>query len=146
MKSNELRIGNLVTDEFYDSFKSIFVVDSVNEEGINLLIDDDGNYPEIAQRWICPEYKLDLLHPIPLTKEWLIEFGFDKYRGCYQIFLPNIQDKGAMYLSFENVSTIASLCDMRERLETVNLTNVNYVHQLQNLYFALTGEELTNKN
>ena len=42
----DLCIGNLVTDEFYDSFKTIITVNSIDERGINLEIEDDGNNPE----------------------------------------------------------------------------------------------------
>ena len=41
----DLCIGNLVTDEFYDSFKTIIKVNSIDERGINLEVEDDGNYP-----------------------------------------------------------------------------------------------------
>jgi len=72
--------------------------------------------------------------PIPLTPEWLEKFGFEyrnEYRGNGYIFdLPNskysccwFEDKGF-------------------RLLNLSYTWMPYVHQLQNLYFALTGEEL----
>ena len=65
--------------------------------------------------------------PIPLTEEWLVKFGFYKDKlevGLYhfndlEIFLPN-------YFTWK----------------TQFIDNIKYVHQLQNLYFALTNEEL----
>ena len=74
------------------------------------------------------EYK-----PIPLTEEWLLKFGFE----------------------FENKKFIKSSLCIREYQYgsglTIFLSNENfnfnvelkYVHQLQNLYHALTREELT---
>ena len=47
----DLRIGSIITDEYYDSFKTVIKVESVNQYGINLYIEDDGNYPEMAQQW-----------------------------------------------------------------------------------------------
>ena len=78
IESKELRIGNLVTDEFYDSFKTIIEVDSISDRGINLFIEDDGNYPECAGTWIEPEKRFDTIFGIPLTEEWLLKFGFEK--------------------------------------------------------------------
>ena len=52
-------LSPLLTDEFYDSFKTIITVNSIDERGINLEIKDDGNYPECAQTWIEP-YQLAL--------------------------------------------------------------------------------------
>ena len=136
MKANEIRIGNFVTDEFYESFSTIIEVESINEKGINLLIEDDGKWAEISDRWIEPEYKFDLLFGIPLTEEWLLKFGFVKIRGLhlckgYTInsgeYLVYIDDRGVYLKTNKNIV-------------------IKYVNQLQNLYFALTGEELTFKS
>jgi hypothetical protein len=70
----------------------------------------------------------ELVKPIPLTEEWLEGFGFEYSdlngdSGLWKI--PPFQIYGK-YNQF--------IYDYR--------LDVNYVHQLQNLYFALTGEEL----
>lgn len=132
MDAKELRIGNLVTDQFYESFKTVIEVESVNDKGINLQICDDGNYPECAKIWIEPEYKFNDLNPIPLTEEWLIKFGLIKLRspmlsfvlGCYEICFNPISEDYSVILKGGVICTL------------------KYVHQLQNLYFALTGKEL----
>jgi hypothetical protein len=57
--------------------------------------------------------------PIPLTEEWLLKFGFI-WHGDIKIlkgYLNNYVDGNGE-------------------------THLKYVHQLQNLYFALTNEEL----
>mgnify|MGYP006147183623 CR=1 FL=1 len=147
MEAKDLRIGNLVTDEFYDSFKTIIEVESLNDKGINLEIEDDGNYPECAERWIEPYYRLDQLLGIPLTEEWLLKFGF-KYNEEDEAF----QDK---IIHIENRDGDRYLPPhIKERLEgcfgvwfnssaSMLIQDVKYVHQLQNLYFALTNKELT---
>lgn len=74
---SELTIGSLVTDEYYDTFKTIIKVESINDKGINLCIEDDGKWAEIAQIWIAPEYyTFDKLRGIPLTEDILIRCGF----------------------------------------------------------------------
>ena len=71
-----------------------------------------------------------LVQPIPLTEEWLLKFGFisNPYEDRYEkgsIHIECLKTKGETYLWIEN------------------MPHIKYVHQLQNLYFALTGEELT---
>jgi len=106
-----------------------------------------GNYVSVDEcsTWAITE--LDIVavctfkgshKPIPLTEEWLVKFGFfEKYKSCFNRW--NI--KGF------------SLNDNEDRngdLQGVFIYDykleVSYVHQLQNLYFALTGEELETTN
>lgn len=61
------------------------------------------------------------INPIPLTEEWLRNFDIKKIwlfeiHGC---------DSDGFYISY-----------------VYDSIHLKYVHQLQNLYFALTGEEL----
>lgn len=115
IQANELRIGN------YVSYK--------NERWIKV------GYHEIRYAVLYPD---NSYYPIPLTPEILEKAGF-----------RNISDLSTnMYTSFWNdvVGQISgyhngyffkdSVCN------DINVLPINYVHQLQNLYFALTGEEL----
>ena len=63
-------------------------------------------------------------NPIPLTEEWLIKFG---WKSLLEL---------AIHIN-ENA--------MFEMFITVEILRTMKVHQLQNLYFALTGEEPTIK-
>jgi hypothetical protein len=73
---------------------------------------------------------------IPINEEWLLKFGFEKM-GLYYHFpdsffkLEQYKNKNAFWL--------------RSGTEHLDCVRINYVHQLQNLYFALTGTELTLK-
>lgn len=66
-----------------------------------------------------------LPEPIPLTTEWLEKFGFEKHKDHYQLgkFIYNIHT-GWWYRGRKIINYPI------------------YVHQLQNLFHALTGEEL----
>jgi len=75
------------------------------------------------------DYDYSVLEPIPLTEEWLIKFGFDGQD--YNLFTIELSRNQFMILKDEWLIVISNNC--------------KYVHQLQNLYFALTGEELTIK-
>ena len=83
--------------------------------------------------------------PIPLTEEWLVKLGFEK------------SEKGSVSIQFnigENPLTkdwimqlvwLKTLPDynLEESLFYRNgFHKLKHVHQLQNLYFALTGQEL----
>jgi hypothetical protein len=135
MKATDLRIDNLVTDEFYDSFNTILKVESINEFGINLIIEDDGNWPEIASRWIEPELTFDKLRGIPLTEEWLLKFGYKgrkdfKWNGS----IVGIQIKdGKFYLGIKDLGNVLFH----------SVVEINTVHHFQNLYYFLTNEELS---
>lgn len=71
----------------------------------------------------------DLIQPIPLTEEWLFKFGFVK------------KDFGLRVDYYANTKALWKIKFInnvykRDRIE------IKHVHQLQNLYFALTGHEL----
>ena len=71
------------------------------------------------------------IKPIPLSEDWLLKFGFDNslVKDIYLALGYNvIHDEGKYYFRHYGLTK-----------------EVEYVHQLQNLYFALTGEELTIK-
>lgn len=77
--------------------------------------------------------------PIQLTEEWLLKFGFVKYKYGHNTYRQKsfIIEEGLLNYEF------------RKRIskeDSLGLAYVKYVHQLQNLYFALTGEELTFKS
>jgi hypothetical protein len=64
---------------------------------------------------------------IPLTEEWLLKFGFKKtFRGKFEhdLLTYDIYGGDGLYIHGCN-------------------TELKHVHQLQNLYFALTQTELT---
>lgn len=76
--------------------------------------------------------------PIPLTKEWLIDFGFE-YNEEYEYF------KYMNYAVSTNDLGYCFLYLLMSDEEYTALLEFKHVHQLQNLYFALTGKELIKK-
>ena len=76
-----------------------------------------------------PNYK-----PIPLTEEWLLKFGFEKQSRRFYVLNNWVVEYREGTKLFNFVA--------EEPIDII----VKYVHQLQNLYFALTGEELTFKS
>jgi hypothetical protein len=120
MKATELRIGNWVEWNYEESSDgNAYPV----EYGYEL--DDIKNNPNIVK-------------PIPLTEGWLEGFGFEyDENDDWFVFESNkgvsfSMDKNGVMYYFGNL----------EPLWVDILSKIKYVHQLQNLYFALTGEEL----
>tara|TARA_A100000171_G_C2016181_1_gene88841 strand:+ start:214 stop:558 length:345 start_codon:yes stop_codon:yes gene_type:complete len=66
------------------------------------------------------------IEPIQLTEQWLLDFGVKKLERGYAF-------------GFKTPELVVKNLWMEFNLD------IKYVHQLQNLFFALTGEELTIK-
>ena len=79
----------------------------------------------------------NIFEPIPLTEEWLFKFGFQ------------IDDKDECYI-YDTVHLVSLYKGINGGYQRIingynDGVELNHVHQLQNLYFALTGEELKQK-
>ena len=73
-----------------------------------------------------------LFQPIPLTEEWLLKFDFHE--------LEDGNLRNGMLIVTKN-----SKGELTITIRLIMIKSIKYVHQLQNLYFALTGTELTIK-
>ncbi len=114
IQANELRIGNLVS--FYGKFEK---VESIGTCGVSFK---NG----------FAKYTLPNLKPIPLTEEILLKFGFTVYDDKYKYFAHK-EVPGILQL-FDGVAEYS--------IDSNEVCWVNGLHQLQNLYHALTGQEL----
>jgi len=119
MTAKELRIGNLI----------LFTEN--NEPSIVAEIDAKGVKVDVGKELVWIE--LEAFSPIPLTSDWIKMFGFQD--GKIQI-----SNSPKRWLSW---SYAKEFCiENSDWDELHEIKNVEYVHQLQNLYFALTGSEL----
>lgn len=75
---------------------------------------------------------IQFYHEIPITEEWLVRLGFETNKFSNSNPKTYYNKKFDFGIDFYIDGTIS--------LE--DLAKIKYVHQLQNLYFALTGEEL----
>lgn len=118
MKASELRIGNLVSNMNPRHNDSILTIESIG----------DNHEVNMFYR----KYLLSELEPIPLTEEWLLKFGFVKHKttDIYPTFAKQMfnWNDGILYIIGYGF-----------------MNHIKHVHQLQNIYFALTGEELVVK-
>jgi hypothetical protein len=81
--------------------------------------------------------------PIPLTGEILLKCGFEKddvFKNMFKYL--NNHDCDTNKLTFREEEGFICFDGIKYR---TLLKHITHLHQLQNLYFALTGEELTFK-
>lgn len=85
--------------------------------------------------------------PIPLTEEWLIKFGFEKDENKPFHFI-RLEEYNLEVMVNGFSGTLEKepnwFCSIKSYAHQTTFQKM-HVHQLQNLYHALTGEELTIK-
>jgi len=86
-----------------------------------------------AQVESLPEFRYADLSPIPLTPEILEKCGFEK---GYDVYSKDSFEIAYIINGFDEVGYVLII---NKEAESVIF---HYLHQLQNLYFALTGQEL----
>ena len=123
MKASELRIGNWIYNNKYVQVTSK-MIDLFNNELYDLL-------------------------PIPLTEEWLVKFGLEGHDYTCPEYGTVFKNE-EFTLDLDEYSQLViqtdfsfGISDLRGN-DNVAFSNdiLDSVHKLQNLYFALTGEEL----
>jgi len=138
LKASELRIGNLVDylcEDKLDDRQEWYEPTVIDWQDIKYLSEK-----EVRNKGLVPDGPVrEHYKPIPITEDWLLKLGFvrsnnpdllffsipmlhieihaEKYRGRYVIQLAN------------HIKPI--------------VTEIEFVHQLQNLIYALSGTELT---
>jgi len=119
INATELRIGNLVRLKEHDA------------------------QVKVEQYQLCESDLIDV-QPIPITRDWLLKNGFKEYidfglrTGTY--------DKMPLcgFAYSMNTKKVMILHDGNHLCHWIDI-KIEYVHQLQNIYFALRGEELITK-
>lgn len=125
MKANELRIGN-----WYKG--SIDFPEGSISAKINFNKEKEFQLTRHALKVISQSYNngsgsfdlIGFIEPIPLTEIWLLRFGFKRFCKDWAKNGIIIHNRKRGFVLRKSVP------------------DIKHVHQLQNLYFALTGAEL----
>jgi len=118
MKLNELRVGNLINyDERYCT------VEIINRELEEVYILGGDFYYSTS---------IKNIDGIPLTEDWLLKLGLKKNEGWDNMVYFNKNDIHIYKCNNSDKEWFEYECELL----------ISSVHQLQNLYFALTNEEL----
>ncbi|CAI9673420.1 MULTISPECIES: hypothetical protein [Elizabethkingia] len=127
MEGKELRIGNYLHDRNGNLCKVI----ELRQDGIYA--------PAIDKATTGLPNK-----PIELTKEWFEKFNLNHndrlHSANEEIKKESAKDVGVRYVSYFFNERIGKWMDCQTRIV------FDYVHQVQNHYYVMTGEELTIKS
>lgn len=148
LSTTELRIGNYYQDEYGNHHK----IETLSK---SLFADEHYDRGMLVKSMI----------PIPLTEELLLKCGFGYERAissfthpCMDMWLSldynsekfimyptEEQTKGRQERLMNKFRKGEGLIPTAEAEYTMSNSRIKYLHQLQNLYFALVGEELNIK-
>jgi len=118
IKPRDLRIGNSIYRQFSRDDKELSTI-----TGYDFWHSEKLNETNHLVEW-------QSLSPIPITEEWLVKLGFvNNELGRLWLY------KGQWYLCPEDAPTENQCIPIK----------IEYVHQVQNWHYLLTGEELTLK-
>jgi len=119
IKPQELRIGNYIRNEKY---------------GIGVVFGTNNRYIRLHTDSVRLFYDSEL-YPIPITEDILLKAGFEKANDNEHYFIKHY----GYCLTLDG----QDWCLKQVINEPYYICYLKNLHQLQNLYFALTGEELT---
>lgn len=121
--SKELRIGNWVYRQWNKMLKQA---------------DGERSQPDQIDKVMLQHS--NMFDPIPINETMLLKCGFEKHApngmSMQDISVLLVNEKGhiEVYQSIFNEEYLVTT--------TISFPHVRYLHQLQNLYFSLKGEEL----
>lgn len=133
MKAADLRIGNYLECEVLDG--------EIMIDGFNPIVQIRTiEFDYQSEEYFCLNTNSDHIYlghykPIPLTEKWLIDFEMTslEFKDRYFIKDDFSIDYNRVHKNFYfNIGYDYGVM-------------IEYIHELQNLYFALVGEELTLK-
>lgn len=140
--ANELRIGNWVggTDDFSKYPTPMLVVEIV-EDGLTLIAKEDKSKEPVIFEW-----QFELINPIALSEEILKKIGFNNTILLLGDGSFCSNDWHLISSTHKKITTVNLAYDYDdgayESHNSEHQTEIKSLHQLQNLYFALTKQEL----
>jgi len=134
LNKNELRLGNLVNEEVLTELTIVGLLGNI------CRADNKGEDCHLSY---------DSLIGIPLTEDWLVKHGFFVKNFDYSIPISECKVVWLTLIPQDEECTAYSVCvtqtDEDEEDQNAFLSDISYVHQLQNLYHAMANKELIPK-
>lgn len=131
MDTKELRRGNLLLMKTSTSINpngDIVEVRAILENGV--AVSGDGQHLGI-----------ECFSPIPLSDSMLVLMGFERSSGSGRNFYSPLFGFGGMIRIFHEKTLIGKIM-YAYKMNDSTFIRIKYVHQLQNLFYVISGEEL----
>lgn len=120
MRAKYLRIGNYCQDQ---TTGALLKVDSLTDMSFGFYVVDRSKYP-LPKNWKAGY--------IPISEDWLIKFGFKRKPEDDSEFFVKDTFSGCFYDEWGDFE-----------LTDYEKAPCRCIHELQNLFYAITGKELT---
>lgn len=121
--ATDYRIGNII--QYNNEIKSVGTITSLIADFVAGLDYCQIDYRTNKKHWLIN------IKPIEITEDWLCKLGFNKTGGTYEFI------DGLVELVFHK-GEVFEVIDGQWK----SFKHIKHIHQLQNLYFALTQREL----
>jgi len=132
MKAQELRIGNYVLAN--QAVKVNEIKQMFNDDPYTIVLEDDGG--------MFFDMEVEHVKPIPITEEWLERLGaVEKDVAGLRSEWVHVTE----FLEFNWSEDSGLIVFIVGSQDSISMKHIDSVHLYQNLYHALTGEELTLK-
>ena len=142
IQGKDIRIGNYLKDRGGKTIRVDFIEHVENgfdtKFGQKMFIEGQEVHP-------MTEYT-DYTEPIELTPDWMEKLGFEKTDdyGDQVYYEPKDRKNRNFYICFDHDDISFGLVVFGNCTNLIyDDINLQYVHQFQNLYYALTGVELS---
>ncbi len=137
MDSKELRIGNYVIANGLHEGK-IMTIEQIGGKG---TLDDERRVIFFSEH-TAGEFAKHC-KGVPLTEQWLIDLGFYKFSYGFNLETLRMDALSHGHITFYRYSPDVFKIELGTSSGYIfGEPSIKYVHQLQNLYFALCGKEL----
>jgi hypothetical protein len=139
---SDYRLGNLVTIDnelLVETKNEIYRVSGI-EAKLNSSFPDSKLTLSLDHTMSIRTYHQfeEFVKPIPITKKWLVDFKFENtYKSKFRLKFDHLthQEIGFDFSRVEDKS-------MEGFRFYGHYIKIQYIHQLQNLFYCLTGQEL----
>ncbi|MXV16839.1 hypothetical protein [Hufsiella ginkgonis] len=126
MKATDVRIGNIVKS--LNEEVEYCIIESITKTRITGT--NNNTQGRFVSKWNSGS---DFFQGLPLTEKWLTKLGFSKITTSHDLALGNFRwnSKTGLYYERETESDVVE----------IDLSHIEHVHEFQNCYFAITGDE-----
>lgn len=130
LKCTDLRIGNWIKA---NGALSVIIGKVIEINLVHVVIENNDGYTSLP---------LSILEPIEFTEEVLVKIGFEKHDEAMNIYAFENERAIVVYIPNRKLLKIEGVENDVLIDRNIRLNNVAHLHQLQNAYYCLTGEEL----